>query len=507
MQRFVRTSRAGLQQLHFQHAVHETRLNRNLRRPGPAVPTLELRELHPTGFAHRVHKILDRHRLPIEALEIQVTTASKTLRAEQRVNHANQLGALLIHCRRVEIGDLEIAVRPDRMRERPGVFRKLHIAQKVHRLNPSQRARIHIRRKLVVAKHGKAFLQAQLKPVAAGHAIAGPVVKVLVRNHRLHPRIGRVGCRVGRSQDDGCIEDVEPLVFHGPEVEVLNRDDHEAVEVVFPPIDLLIPAHGALERLHGKATLGNVILFRIYAQFDAPATASNELVPEHREPPGHQREQVTRLGEGIFPNPGAPSISPKRLGDAVSVRQGHGIVPLVCRNPRGHLHQHIWPIRRVGNATKPLRLALRAEHLARGIEAHEPRVGRGTNPRHNLKLERIRHIEHLKLRGRNLILVVRKRIAIQLHRNQLELVALQHERLGITCPPLEAHARRDLGHLGVKIEVKPSLWQGKVRRRVVLAPSKLKSSGHVHEAFAFGAMIEALIRPVRNPPQCAALAT
>jgi hypothetical protein len=37
-----------------------------------------------------------------------------------------------------------------------------------------------VARELLVAEHREAFLQRQLEPVAAGHAIAGPVVEVLV---------------------------------------------------------------------------------------------------------------------------------------------------------------------------------------------------------------------------------------------------------------------------------------------------------------------------------------
>ena len=36
---------------------------------------------------------------------------------------------------------------------------------------------------LLVAEDRQAFLQAQLEPVAAGHAVAGPVVEVLVAHH------------------------------------------------------------------------------------------------------------------------------------------------------------------------------------------------------------------------------------------------------------------------------------------------------------------------------------
>jgi hypothetical protein len=43
------------------------------------------------------------------------------------------------------------------------------------------------------------------------------------------------------------VEDVEALVLHGAHVEVVDRDDHEDVQVVFAAVDLFVPAHGLLQ--------------------------------------------------------------------------------------------------------------------------------------------------------------------------------------------------------------------------------------------------------------------
>ena len=45
----------------------------------------------------------------------------------------------------------------------------------------------------------------------------------------------QVGCRFGKRQDVFVVEDIEPLVLHGPHVEVRDRHDVEHVEIIFAP--------------------------------------------------------------------------------------------------------------------------------------------------------------------------------------------------------------------------------------------------------------------------------
>jgi hypothetical protein len=49
----------------------------------------------------------------------------------------------------------------------------------------------HVAGELLVAEDGQPFLQAELEPVAAGDAVAGPVVEIFVRDDRLDPRSRR----------------------------------------------------------------------------------------------------------------------------------------------------------------------------------------------------------------------------------------------------------------------------------------------------------------------------
>jgi hypothetical protein len=70
-----------------------------------------------------------------------------------------------------------------------GVLGELHGAQHAHVADALDRARAggagHVHAELLVAEDRQAFLQRELEPVAAGDAVAGPVVEVLVADHAL----------------------------------------------------------------------------------------------------------------------------------------------------------------------------------------------------------------------------------------------------------------------------------------------------------------------------------
>ena len=117
-------------------------------------------------------------------------------------------------------------------------------------------ARALVGGELLVAEDREAFLEAELEPVAAGDAVAGPVVEILVRDDGLDRDEVVVGRGLGRGQHVLVVEDVEALVLHRAHVEVGHGDDHEDVEIVFAAERLLVPAHRALERVHGVAGSG-----------------------------------------------------------------------------------------------------------------------------------------------------------------------------------------------------------------------------------------------------------
>src|SRR3546814_13955985 len=101
----------------------------------------------------------------------------------------------------VEIGDLKVRIGPDRVRERSRILGELRRAERPHVLDPLDRGRPLIGRKALVAIDGEALLQRKLEPVAAGDAIARPIVEIFVRDDArdrvviLVGQHGRASCR------------------------------------------------------------------------------------------------------------------------------------------------------------------------------------------------------------------------------------------------------------------------------------------------------------------------
>ena len=96
------------------------------------VPTRKLGQIPPRSFGETGHEILDRRRRSIVAFEIKIHAFAKGIVADEHLQHADDFGAFFIDRGGVEIVDFQISVRPDIMRERPGVLGKLLGAQSAH---------------------------------------------------------------------------------------------------------------------------------------------------------------------------------------------------------------------------------------------------------------------------------------------------------------------------------------------------------------------------------------
>ena len=174
--------------------------HRNPRRARLRVPALELREIAPRRVLEYRQPVLDRAGLPVMPLEIEVQRAAVRLRPDQGAQHPDDLGALLVDRRRVEVVDLDVFLRADGVRQRAGVLAELARAQCLHVADPVHRRRALVLRELLVAEDGQPLLQAELEPVAAGDPVACPVVEVLVRDDRLDHLVVAVGGRLGAGQ-------------------------------------------------------------------------------------------------------------------------------------------------------------------------------------------------------------------------------------------------------------------------------------------------------------------
>ena len=121
-----------------------------------------------------------------------------------------------------------------------------------------------------VTENGEALLQTELEPVATGHTIARVIVKILVGHDRLDAQIAGIGGDIRGGQNTGGVENIEALVLHRPHVEIINGNDVKQIKIVLQAVNLLIPAHGTLEGIHGMAAVVLVLGLDIDVQCHCP---------------------------------------------------------------------------------------------------------------------------------------------------------------------------------------------------------------------------------------------
>ncbi len=403
----------------------------HLRRAGLRIPAHELREVAAARLGEAGHELLDGRGLAVVAREVEVHALTEALRSKQRLEHANDLGAFLVDRRGVEVVDLPIGVRPHRVGEGPRILDELVRAQDAHVADPRDHARAFVGGELLIAEDGEALLQAELEPVAAGDAVAGPVVEILVGDDRLD--IGEVGVGRGfrRGEDVLVVEDVQPLVLHRAHVEVGHGDDHEDVEIVFAAERLLVPAHGTLQRIHRVA--GAVLLagLHVNSQRDLAAGQGDEAVLDVAELPADQREQIRGLRPGIVPDREVAAVAEIAAVGQVAVGEQHWRVCLVGLDPRRIDRHHVGPVREIGDAAKAFGLALRAPCAAGAIEAGQLGVGGRIDQRFDFEREgsarRLRDREPLRRRG---VLIRGQVPAVEPERHQREPVSVERQRRG-----------------------------------------------------------------------------
>ena len=82
-------------------------------------------EIAVVGFRHRGNEVIARHGVAVMEHDVAVKPLAETVFTEHGLQHADYFRALFIHGHRVEIVDLAVAVRTDRMRHGARVFREL----------------------------------------------------------------------------------------------------------------------------------------------------------------------------------------------------------------------------------------------------------------------------------------------------------------------------------------------------------------------------------------------
>ena len=268
------------------------------------------------------------------------------------------------------------------------VLQELLVADEARVADALDRPRPHVGRELLVAEHGEPLLEAQLEPVAAGDAVAGPVVEVLVADDRLDVGVVGVGRGLGVGEDVAGVEDVEPLVLHRSHVEVVDGHDHVEVEVVLEAVLLLVPAHRLRERGHRVAAAPDVVRLGVDVKRHLAAGGGGERVFEAGEVARDEGEEVGGLGKRVLPAHPVAAVAGLAVRDRVAVREEEREVGPGGAQRGREPREHVGAVRVEGDAPEALRLALGAEDPVRLVEALERGVAAGEDPGPDGQLER-----------------------------------------------------------------------------------------------------------------------
>jgi len=305
------------------------------------------------------------------------------------------------------------------MLHRPGVLGKLRRAQSARFLDAGHRSGIGVGAVFLVAEDRQPFLERKLEPVAAGDAVAGPVVKVLVGDDAIDVDVVAVGRGIRARQHVLGVEDIEALVLHRAGVEVAHRHDLVLVEVELEPEAFLVPGDGALQAVHGPVGLLELARLHVDRQLFILVFALQDF-----EICGHQGEEIRGLRERVHePRPVPLALGPR--GDKIAVGEKDRVFPAVRAHRRRIARHHVGPVDEPGDAAEALGLALGDEAVLRRIEAFELRVLLRHDARHRFEGERIRHIVHGECFRRDVVARGRR---VHAHRDELELVAVEHQR-------------------------------------------------------------------------------
>ena len=225
----------------------------------------------------------------------------------------------------------------------------------------------HVAGKLLIAKNRQPLFQTQLKPVAAGDAVAGPVVEVLMRHDAFDELVIAVCRGLGRGEDVFGVEDIQSLVFHRTRVEVIHGNKVEDVQIIVSTVNLFVPRHRALQAVQ---RIGAAILITGAdpdVQCHIASIGRAMRTGMRNQIASHQREQVRGLRPRIVPD-----REPVAAFNLVAVGQKHRLIAFEADGEGRH---HVGPIRVVGDFAKALRLALCAEQTFRGVETFQLGIG------------------------------------------------------------------------------------------------------------------------------------
>ena len=348
-----------------------------LGRAGLGIPAGKLAEVDLVGIGHRGNKIIAGDGLAIMAAEVQLHAFAETLCPHQGVHHPHHFRPFFVHRHGVEIVHFDIRLGAHGVGGGACVFWKLQSPQLAHILNPLDRMALHVGRKSLVAEHGQPFFEAELKPVAAGDAVAGPVVEILVGNDGFDPFKVDVGGGIAAGQHKLGVEDIQPFVFHRPHVEVAHRHNHVGVEVVFQPKGVFVPLHGFFQRQHGVVHFIEVLGADVNRQCHMFAAVGDVLIGLRHQLARHEGKQIRRFAVGVHPlDPVSFAVFGQPCPHLVAVRQQHGILLAVGNQGGGELGHDVGAVKVIGDFAEAFGLALGVEIAAGRIQPHQRGIGR-----------------------------------------------------------------------------------------------------------------------------------
>src|SRR4029079_12779078 len=77
----------------------------------------------------RLDEVVAGRRFPVVPLEVEVGAGTELVGTEHRRQHPDYFGAFVVDGRGVEVRNLDVAVGPNGVRERPGILRELRGAE------------------------------------------------------------------------------------------------------------------------------------------------------------------------------------------------------------------------------------------------------------------------------------------------------------------------------------------------------------------------------------------
>ena len=372
------------------------------------------------------------------------------------------------------------------MRHRARVLHELRRAQNgdvadaLH--GPGRGLTEHVGREFLVAEDREALLQRELEPIAKRYAVARPVVEVFVAYDALNAQVVAVGRNLGVRERAARIEDVEALVFHRAEIEVVRRDNLEVLEVELKSPALLVPADGALQAFERVFGLVEILRIDPHGKIHRAAVLEVELRGAGDELAGDERKEVAGLRERVDVGDFAAAVLKRFLFGQIAVREHHGKVFRGAADDGCVAGENVRAILEECDAAEALGLALTHQVHARGIDPRKRGIGLRAEGIHDFELLGARDAGNGEAVAVDLVFAILQFTAVDRNGSERDVLAVQKERrilfraLGIGSNLERAFDKR---FLSVEVEFEPD-GVNEMRRRAIVAA--INGLGHVLHA-------------------------